>query len=165
MLHIISQVPKTLEPRLKNAQTMAEVWTILDDEYLQHLDLVNDFTRDLISFKFTNPKAGSASKFMELYDCYERAKNDLKEASMENELNSLSLLARLVEQFPEDVNVEYGRYRVTIKASKDLESKKFDDFMIAERARQREMLRHEPAQPIKPPAATRKDICGMIAFS
>lgn len=156
MLHIIDQVPKTVEPRLKNAQTMVGVWKILDEEYNQPLDLVNEVTKDLVEFKVSNSKASDAAQFLELYDKYEQAKNDLEEAESEEELNSLALLSKIVQKFPKAISYEYGRYRVTVKESKEKEAVKFDAFMKAERDRQKEMVRFDPVVPAKPPTEPKK---------
>ena len=156
ILHIISQVPKTVEPRLKNCQSMAQVWRVLDEEYNQPLDLVNEVIRDLVDFKFSKTSTSDAQQFMELFDKYEQAKNDLEEAKAEEELNSLSLITKIVNKFPKAIYNEYGRYRVSVKASRDRESVKFDAFMNLERANQKELLRFDTPAPTKPQTEDKK---------
>ena len=147
ILHIIHQVPKTVEPRLKNCQSMAQVWKVLDEEYNQPLDLVNEVIKDLVEFKFSKASIFDAAQFMELYD-----RNDLVEAKAGEELNRLSLITKVVNKFPKAIYNEYGRYRVLVKTSTDKESDKFNAFMKLEPANQKELLRFDPPNPTpKPP--------------
>ena len=43
-------VPKMVEPDLKNLKTMIEAWTLLDQEYGQVKELINELIKGLMKF-------------------------------------------------------------------------------------------------------------------
>lgn len=76
---IQEKVPKEIEPEIKNALTMEEVWKILDVRYGQPDIVSAKLIKELVDLKFTASAKHDCQKFIELYTAYIKARNDLKE--------------------------------------------------------------------------------------
>ena len=79
---IQDKVPKEIEPEVKNAETMAEVWRIQDARYGQPDIVSGKLIRELLEVKFSSTAKQDCQKFIELHSAYVKARNDLKEIEM-----------------------------------------------------------------------------------
>ena len=97
---IQEKVPKEIEPEIKNALTMEEVWKILDARYGQP-DIVSDkLIKELVDLKFTASAKHDCQKFIELYTAYIKARNDLKEIEKLDCLKHDPTIATVVRKLP-----------------------------------------------------------------
>ena len=64
------KVPKEIELEVKNAESMAEVWKILDARYGQPDIVSGKLIRELLDVKFSAAAKQDCQKFMELHSAY-----------------------------------------------------------------------------------------------
>ena len=142
---IAKRVPKEIEPDIKNATEMDEVWQILDHEYGQAVDICGEAVEEL---RVMVPSGKTdAHKFIELYRKYTRVKNDLIEFGRLKDLDNLPVIKALSMKFPSHaIKLRYTDFRVQ---QRDIdqnvsEFEILDGFMKREKGIQQDMLKLEP---------------------
>ena len=97
---IQDKVPKEVEPEIKNAESMEEVWKILDSRYGQPDVVSGKLIRELRDVKFSSSAKQDCQKFIELYSAYVKARNDLKEIGMLDCLKHGPTIDSVVSKLP-----------------------------------------------------------------
>ena len=67
---------------MKNAESMAEVWKILDARYRQPDIVSGKLIRELLDVKFSSTAKQDCQKFIKLHSAYVKIRNNLKEIEM-----------------------------------------------------------------------------------
>ena len=108
---------------------MVEVWKVLDEEYGNNIDICPEVIGELTSFKFST--RSPTQQFLELYNKYNHAKQDLKQVNKLSELNNLTTLRMISEKLPgELLKREYAKDRAAKKSQiGTTELDIFDSFM------------------------------------
>ena len=111
---IRKHVPKDVEPDVKNASTMDEVWEILNNEYGQAEDVCGEAVEEL---RLMVPTGKSDShKFVELYRKFSQVKNDLAEFKRLQDLDNLPVIKTITNKFPGvAIKSSYAAYKARIK--------------------------------------------------
>ena len=94
---ITKRVPREIEPDVKNATTMEEVWEILDHEYGQAVDICGEAVEELRTLVPSGKT--NAHKFIELSRSLTEAKNDLIEFGRLRDLDNLPVIKALTMKF------------------------------------------------------------------
>ena len=126
---ILQCVPEVTRPILRNCDNMVDVWEILDEEYGNNIDICPEVIGELTSFKFST--RSPTQQFLEFYNKYSHAKQDLKQVNKLSELDNLTTLRMLAKKLPgEHLKWEYAKARVAQKnQSGTTELDIFDSFM------------------------------------
>ena len=107
---ITKRVPKEIEPDVKNATTMDEVWDILNHEYGKAVDICREAVEELR----TMVPSGKTDvyKFIELFRKYTQVKNDLVEFDRLRDLDNLPVIKAITMKFPSHaIKLDYAKYR------------------------------------------------------
>ena len=94
------KVPKEIEPEVKNADSMAEVWKILDARYGQPDIVSGKLIRELLEVKFSSTAKLDCQKFIELHSAYIKVRNDMKEIEMLDCLKHGPTIDSIVRKLP-----------------------------------------------------------------
>ena len=82
----------------------------MDAEYGNNIDICPEVIGELTGFKYST--GGDTSQFLELYNKYNRAKQDLKQVNKLSELNNLTTLKMITEKLlGELLRTEYAKVR------------------------------------------------------
>ena len=87
------------------------MWEILDEEYGDNIDICPEVIGELTSFKFST--RSPTQQFLEFYNKYSHAKQDLKQVNKLSELDNLTTLRMLAKKLPgEHLKWKYAEARV-----------------------------------------------------
>ena len=110
-------VPKEVEPELKNIHEMMEVWRVLDKKYGSTLELSTELVTGLQDFKFSSAARTEPAKFKELHMEFLKVYSDLKEVGELAALDHKPTLRRVAMMLPSaDSQKNYNRMRRELMA-------------------------------------------------
>ena len=95
-----NKVPEEIEPKVKNAETMAEVWKILDARYGPPNSVSRKLIRELLDVRFSIAAKQDCQKFIELHSAYIKIRNNLREIGMLDCLKHGPTLDSIVRKLP-----------------------------------------------------------------
>ena len=105
-------VPKEVEPELKNLHEMKEVWAVLDKKYGSTLELSTELVTGLQDFKFSAAARTEPAKFKELHMEFLKVHSDLKQVGELSALDHKPTLVRVARMLPSsDSQKNYNRMR------------------------------------------------------
>ena len=144
---IMQCVPEIMRPILRNCDNMVDAWKILDEEYGNNIDICPEVIGELTKFKFTG--RSPTQQFLELYNKYNHAKQDLKQVNKLSELNNLTTLRLITEKLPgELLKREYAKARAAKKSQPGTtELDIFDSFMTEQYKVEKEKSKFEDNEP------------------
>ena len=133
-------VPRTVEPDLKNLKSMQEVWAFLDQEYGQIMEVTSEMVDSLAAFTFSAAAKTDGMKFVELF----RKWQDLRDIGELNVLNHAPMLAKVGQRFPSTATRQnYVKLRRELLKQKKTELEIMIQFMLEEWELYKEMDRLE----------------------
>ena len=146
---IMQCVPEMMRPVLRNCENMVEVWKVLDEEYGNNIDICPEVIGELTSFKFSS--RSPTQQFLELYNKYNHAKQDLKQVNKLSELNNLTTLRMISEKLPgELLKREYAKDRAAKKSQiGTTELDIFDSFMTEQYKVEKEKSKFEDNEQVR----------------
>ena len=110
-------VPKEVEPELKNLHEMREVWGVLDKKYGSTLELSTELVTGLQDFKFSSAARTEPAKLKELHMEFIKVLSDLKQVGELAALDHKPTLRRVAMMLPSaDSQKNYNRMRRELMA-------------------------------------------------
>ena len=135
-------IPKHVEPDIKNLKTMDQVWTFLDDEFGQPMEISSELVDSLTNFKFSSGAKTEGQKFVELRRKWNEVYADLEEIDRVGVLDHEPTLNKICQRLPSQASqTKYVEWKIEWSEQRFTELEIMSKFMVKEGQRQRALQR------------------------